>query len=229
MSIFSKQPPPGFGTISLPDGMSTTSKSSPFTLKPLISVSTPCNKSLGLLADNYLGSPERKLDSQSDNEKSVGGSGFTIPALFSSATQASTSCSINPTEIDLMSALKLAGETDSAQPLIGRQSPTVDDNVMVDDSHIVVPDFTLIYSRLRKRKSSIFGRVIARKWARVDTYVPLKVDIHRINFHQRSHLPSEGEPEPSFQFTTSSPDDIVLKAQSQSRAFVRPQTAVLRS
>jgi len=229
-SSLPKQPPPGFGQIPSSDIGSKSSKISTFTLKPLVSSNNPSGKSLELLADNYLASPDRKNDGLSENVKLSGGSGFTIPALFSSKTQASTSSSINLTEIDLMSALKLAGESDTVQTVIGRKSPILDETVAVDDSHIVVPDFSQIYSGVRKRKSSIFGRVISRKWARVDTFVPVKVDIHRVKFHQHSHLPSEGELEPRFQFSTSSPDDIVLKAQSQSRAFVRSQpTAVLRS
>merc|ERR1712179_776923 len=74
---------------------------------------------------------------------------------------------------------------------------------------LTVPDLSRVKSVLRKRKRSEFSKVITRKWARLAHPPPVSISLPTNNINV-------------FQFTDPSPDDIVLKAQSQSKAFNRP-------
>ena len=176
--------------------------------------------SLGSLATTHLAAGSSGLTTSSlgsfpkasvDSSLSSTSQQFTIPAIFGAKTCPPTikgglpkERSASPeVEIDLMSALKLgAGGQD-----ILEETKTAE--VEVVKVELVVPDISRISSELRKRKRSAFSKVITRKWARSDP--PIKVVIR---------LPTNNIS--VFQFDEPSPDEIVLKAQSQSKAFNRP-------
>jgi len=102
-----------------------------------------------------------------------------------------------------MSALKLGStDQDNVQPEEERKEA-------VQTVELTVPDLSRMKSELRKRKRSEFSKVITRKWARIAHPLPITICLPTNNINV-------------FQFTEPSPDDIVLKAQSQSKAFNRP-------
>jgi len=156
---------------------------------------------LGSLASSHLGSAQTAGGSNTSQ--------FTIPAIFGHKPQTTQledkpkERSVSPeVEIDLMSALKLSTPE---QTNIVETSSTKVETVKID---IIVPDISRIMSGLRKRKRTPFSKVITRKWARTEAFQPLKIC-----------LPTNSIP--VYQFSEPSPDDLVLKAQSQSRAFNR--------
>jgi len=183
------------------------------------SESKPPGLSLNSLANTHLASGSAGLTSlgsfstSNSSSSSSTSQKFTIPAIFgpknsppviTGGISAHKERSVSPeVEIDLMSALKLGA---------GGQEVLEDmktEEVEVIKVELVVPDISRINSELRKRKRSAFSKVITRKWARSD--IPTKVIIR---------LPTNNIP--VFQFDQPSPDDVVLKAQSQSKAFNRP-------
>lgn len=159
--------------------------------------------SSGLATTSLVSFPKASTDSSSSNTSQQ----FTIPAIFGPKTCPHTipkERSASPeVEIDLMSALKLGA---AGQDIL-EETKTAE--VQVVKAELIVPDISRISSELRKRKRSAFSKVITRKWARSDP--PTKVTIR---------LPTNNIP--VFQFGEPSPDEIVLKAQSQSKAFNRP-------
>eukprot|EP00092_Neocalanus_flemingeri_P026136 GFUD01028326.1.p1 GENE.GFUD01028326.1~~GFUD01028326.1.p1 ORF type:complete len:403 (-),score=90.62 GFUD01028326.1:202-1410(-) len=158
---------------------------------------------LGSLATSHLGSAGPSGASNTSQ--------FTIPAIFGPKISPSSGLisktkerSVSPeVEIDLMSALKLS--TPEQSDIVEAAST----DIKIVKIEIIVPDISRIHSELRKRKRTSFSKVITRKWARTEAYHPIKIC-----------LPTNSIP--VFQFDEPSPDDIVVKAQSQSRAFNRP-------
>jgi len=131
---------------------------------------------------------------------------FTIPAIFGAKTSQhiQKERSVSPElEIDLMSALKLGS---TAQDNTKAEEEKKEEVQIVE---LTVPDLSRVKSVLRKRKRSEFSKVITRKWARLAHPPPVSISLPTNNINV-------------FQFTDPSPDDIVLKAQSQSKAFNRP-------
>jgi len=161
---------------------------------------------LGSLASSHLGSSNPSEKSNSSQ--------FTIPAIFGSKLSPSIQPagiakerSVSPeVEIDLMSALKL---NSAEQMITDEELPAEKETIRIE---IIVPDISRIRSNLRKRKRSSFSKVITKKWARIQMFQPLNIYLPTNNISV-------------FQFEEPSPDDIVIKAQSMSRAFNR-QTPV---
>jgi len=194
-----------------------------FTIGKLVSNSpTSAAGSLASLANQYLDSPGGS-PGLNTGPQPLGGSQFTIPAIFGSHSSSSSPSRLPVApepEIDLMTALKL-GQSSETDPEVDKE-PITEDEEVVMKTDIVVPDLFNISSGLRKRKRSSFSQVIARKWTRIVPFHPIKINLNTIRFHQQSHCsPKEELAEPTFTFSTLSPDEVVLKAQSQSRAFVR--------
>ena len=112
-----------------------------------------------------------------------------------------------------MSALKLSSPSkEGLVPAKISQELVVREEVVSPVISLLCPSLSSLQPGLRKRQSSSLGRVVARKWRRLEPHTPLRII-----------LPSHGLA--SFTFSSPSPDDVVLAAQSQSRAFTRPATA----
>jgi len=161
--------------------------------------------SLSSLASNHLGG--NSVSSMSSSPSTSNTTQFTIPAIFGSKSTPynQKERSVSPeVEIDLMSALK---HSSASQEKVFNSEDEVKEQVVKVE--LTVPDLSRIKSELRKRKRSEFSKVITRKWTRLDSPSPVVISLpsNRLNV---------------FQFTEPSPDDIVLKAQSQSKAFNRP-------
>jgi len=162
--------------------------------------------SLSSLASSHLGDgtsvPSSILSGSVQNT-----SQFKIPAIFGVKTSPphnQKERSVSPElEIDLMTALKLES---TGQDVL---KPEEEKMEKVKTVELAVPDLSRIESELSKRKRSEFSKVITRKWARLAQTPPVVISLPTNDIHV-------------FQFTDPSPDDIVLKAQSQSKAFNRP-------
>jgi len=183
--------------------------------------STNSGLSLSSLASNHLGSGNNGAPSLGSlGSSSSGGipnsSQFTIPAIFgpkpvttpspcTDKKQRDKERSVSPdVEIDLMSALNLSS---AGQESLTQLKEDIKEEVKIVE--LTVPDLSRIKSDLRKRKRSEFSKVITRKWARREVHNPVIISLPTNNITV-------------FQFTEPSPDDIVMKAQSQSKAFNRP-------
>jgi len=162
--------------------------------------------SLSSLASSHLGDgtsvPSSILSGSVQNT-----SQFKIPAIFGVKTSPphnQKERSVSPElEIDLMTALKLES---TGQDILKPEEEKMEEVKTVE---LAVPDLSRIESELSKRKRSEFSKVITRKWARLAQTPPVVISLPTNDIHV-------------FQFTDPSPDDIVLKAQSQSKAFNRP-------
>jgi len=166
--------------------------------------------SLGSLASNH-------LSSNSTSASMVGSSQFKIPALFGPKVSMGTyknhqqrARSASPeSEIDLMAALQLGSVVQEVAEEI--EEPCVAKKIVLS-----VPDLFKLKSNLRKRKKSPFSQALTRKWART------------IPFRQLSIILPSSDVQ-LFQFDIPSPDDIVLKAQSQSKAFNRSSPSIINN
>ena len=214
-------------TTSLSSGLSLSSLASNHlngSSKPSgLSSSLSSGLSLSSLASNHLVTggavptlcPVATSSSASLEKSSPSSSQFTIPAIFgpkalpslitdTNAGEGHKERSASPeVEIDLMSALKLGN---TGQENLMDTNEEVKEIIKVE---LTVPDLSRIRSELRKRKRSGFSKVITRKWLRTDPQSPVRICLPTNNI-------------PVFQFCEPSPDDIVMKAQSQSKAFNRP-------
>jgi len=214
-------------TTSLSSGLSLSSLASNHlngSSKPSgLSSSLSSGLSLSSLASNHLVTegavptlcPVATSSSASLEKSSPSSTQFTIPAIFGPKTLPSPSTDTNAgeghkdrsaspeLEIDLMSALKLGN---TGQENLMDTNEEVKEIIKVE---LTVPDLSRIRSELRKRKRSGFSKVITRKWLRTDPRSPVRICLPTNNI-------------PLFQFCEPSPDDIVMKAQSQSKAFNRP-------
>lgn len=111
-------------------------------------------------------------------------------------------------DINLLSALKLSSEEEikpKEELVIKKQAEDVP-NI---DIFVSKRTFGKMKSILRKRGKTPFALPLTRKWAR-KTPVPPKTSLQKIYLNKDR-----------FRFDTPSPDDIVMQAQHQSRAFNR--------
>jgi hypothetical protein len=175
--------------------------------------SNPTGLSLGSLANNHLkGSgnlPALSLGSLAGSHLSSSNP----PALgLASNPQAQPSPSLGllagaPLHVDLTTALRAAasvGDLASAAAPVSQTAPP-----SRPAATLLAPDLGSVRSGLSKRKATAFGRVVVRKWARLLPHSPLAI-----------RLPDHGIV--PFAFDSLSPDEAVMEAQSQSRAFARP-------
>jgi len=146
------------------------------------------------LASSHLGQPASQ------------GSIFNIPSIF--GEKKVESGSVQP-EINLMSALKLNSDLEITNKKAETSSLKVEENIV--NINILVPhnNFHNIKSILRKRTKTPFSFALTRKFTRKNNKTNLK--IHSLPEHTIE----------IFKFDSLSPDDLVLKAQKQSRGFTR--------
>jgi hypothetical protein len=194
-----------------------------------------CQKSLSSLASSHLAStavqsslsspslslpaPSPSLSNLASSHLGLAGGGsqgatFTIPTIFGEKKEERDSVSTPvrssaQPEINLMSALKLNSDPEITNMKAETRSPKVEENIL--NINILVPhnSFDSIKSILRKRTKTPFSFALTRKFTRKDQKPKLK--IHSLPEHRIK----------IFRFDSLSPDDIVLKAQKQSRGFTR--------
>jgi len=169
--------------------------------------------SLGSLASNHLSAMPTSLGSLaavhlSNANSSLGSLSSKYPEKKSSDISESELVTV----VDLTSALKpnSLGPEMPVPVLKKKEQVHMKEKVNVS---LLVHDLSTAPRSLQKRCASSFGRVVSRKWRRLEHRQPLK-----INLPGYQHLPA-------FVFDTPSPDDIVKSAQAQSRAFRPPTTA----
>jgi len=190
--------------------------------------------SLGMLATNHLSSADASSGFKLGNLSSLSAKSDSKPSLQSLASTHLNSSSsaqsvletsgleVGPTsrskspehpEIDLLSALKLNNSDSKDGDIQVMQVPG--DNVKIPDSEesldvdiLVTPlTFSKVKSILRRKTKSPFSVAITRKWTRRVPRLRMKVYCEK---YSNAH---------TFKFDTPSPDDVVLQAQQQSRAF----------
>jgi len=163
--------------------------------------------SLGSLASNH-------LSSNSTSATLASSSQFKIPAIFGPKVSTGSveiyqlrARSASPeAEIDLMAALQLSSVVQEVAEEV--EKPCAAKKIVLS-----VPDLLELKSNLRKRKKSPFSQVLTRKWARTNPFKQISII-----------LPSSDVQ--LFRFDIPSPDDIVLNAQSQSKAFNRNSPSI---
>merc|ERR1712012_265069 len=118
-------------------------------------------------------------------------------------------------EIDLLSALKLNSSDSKDSDSYLKVNHVLDDNVKIPlteesldiDIFVTHLTFSKVKSILRRKTKSPFSVAITRKWTR-------RVPRLKTNVFCEKYSKSD-----IFMFDTPSPDDVVLQAQQQSRAF----------
>ena len=197
-----------------------------FTIPPLLSSTKTTDQkiqsggiTLSSLANLQLGQPSTKLTDGSTGKMSLSSlanlhlstappstSSFTLPSLAGPLVSATVREPSPELDIDLSLALKLNNVTE--------EQPLDDDSMMPAKAleTIILADLTNIRSTLRLNIASSTGKVVCKRWRRRNAYSPLQfrliveTDIER------------------FAFDEPSPDDVVKKAQGQSRSFANRQS-----
>jgi len=130
-------------------------------------------------------------------------SGMEIPSLSGRA--------ISPVhqEIDLLSALKIESNVNDVPMLENIKIPKPDPPKAIDlNIFVSSTTYAKVRSILSKKTKSSFGVTLTRRWSRKvpRTKIELKYSFQNVD---------------PFKFDKPSPDDVVLEAQKQSRAFNR--------
>jgi len=178
-----------------------TSSDFKISLNKLNNESSDTNPSLRNLANNL------KSETPSSNFKipclSTELNGMEIPSLSGRAI------SPDHQEIDLLSALKIESNANDDPMLENIKIPKPDPPKAIDlNIFVSSTTFAKVRSILSKKTKSSFGVTLTRRWSRKvpRTKIGLKYSFQNVD---------------PFKFDKPSPDDVVLEAQKQSRAFNR--------
>jgi len=169
---------------------------------PSLFSSSDSKPSLHSLASSHLNS------SSSLSISSLPDASFTVGSMIRSKSP-------DQPEIDLLSALKLNSSDSKDSDSYLKVNHVLDDNVKIPlteesldiDIFVTHLTFSKVKSILRRKTKSPFSVAITRKWTR-------RVPRLKMNVFCEKYSKSD-----IFMFDTPSPDDVVLQAQQQSRAF----------
>lgn len=177
-----------------------------------VAAGSSSNFNLGLpKLNNDLSNSKPSLNSMANNylKSETPASSFKIPCLNAMEIPSQRADSPDQQEIDLLSALKIESNTNEKPAIENVKLPKPEPQKEIDLNIFVSPKtYSKVKSILSKKTKSSFGLTLTRKWTRRESKTKIELKYNFKNIEE-------------FKFDKPSPDDVVMEAQKQSRAFNR--------